>query len=130
MERLVTNLVGNAQRYTHPDGWIRVTTGLDGGVPTVRVVNSGPVIPREAPPAVPTFQRLGHRSARADGHGLGLSIVTAIATTHRRTRIVTEQGPEGGLDIIVAFPRRRDELYETPDPQPSSGTTFPWVCRD
>ncbi|MFJ9011698.1 sensor histidine kinase [Streptomyces canus] len=109
MERLVTDLVGNAQRSTPPDGWIRVTTGLDGGVPIVRVVNSGPVIPREAAPSLyQPFQRLGHRSARADGNGLGLSIVTTIDTTHR-ARIVTEQGPEGGLDIIVGFPRRRDE---------------------
>ncbi|MFG2732294.1 sensor histidine kinase [Streptomyces canus] len=125
VERLVTNLVGNAQRYTHPDGWIRVTTGLDGGVPTVRVVNSGPVVPREAIPSLyQPFQRLGHRSARADGHGLGLSIVAAIASAHR-ARIVTEQGPEGGLDITVAFPARRDELYETPDPHLSSARA-PW----
>ncbi|MFC5219993.1 sensor histidine kinase [Streptomyces coerulescens] len=108
VERLVTNLVGNAQRYTHAGGWIRVTTSLEGGVPTVRVVNSGPVVPRDAIPSLyQPFQRLGHRSARHDGHGLGLSIVAAVADAHR-ARIVTEQGPEGGLDITVAFPRRRD----------------------
>jgi signal transduction histidine kinase len=110
-ERLLTNLVGNAQRYTRHDGWIRVTTGLDGGVPTLRVVNSGPVVPREAIPSLyQPFQRLGHRSARGDGHGLGLSIVAAIASAHR-ARITTEPGPEGGLDITVAFPRRRDEPH-------------------
>ncbi|MER7378381.1 ATP-binding protein [Streptomyces lanatus] len=49
------------------------------------------------------FQRLGHRSARNDGHGLGLSIVAAIADAHR-ARITTEKGPEGGLDITVAVP--------------------------
>ncbi|MFC8243922.1 sensor histidine kinase [Streptomyces chartreusis] len=116
VERLVTNLVGNAQRYTNPGGWIRVTTNLQGGVPTVRVVNSGPVVPRDAIPSLyQPFQRLGHRSARHDGHGLGLSIVAAVASAHR-ARIVTEQGPEGGLDITVAFPRRKEGLFGVPVP--------------
>jgi signal transduction histidine kinase len=114
VERLVTNLVGNAQRYTQHGGWIRVTTGLQGGAPAVRVVNSGPVVPREAIPSLyQPFQRLGHRSARADGHGLGLSIVAAVADAHR-ARIVTEQGPEGGLDITVAFPRHGAGLQGLP----------------
>ncbi|MFE4668033.1 sensor histidine kinase [Streptomyces sp. NPDC056716] len=116
VERLVTNLVGNAQRYTNSGGWIRVTTGVQGGTPQVRVVNSGPVIPRESIPLLyQPFQRLGHRSARASGHGLGLSIVAAIASAHR-ARILTEQGPEGGLDITVAFPRRGQGLFEPPPP--------------
>ncbi|MGW4754768.1 sensor histidine kinase [Streptomyces chartreusis] len=116
VERLVTNLVGNAQRYTNPGGWIRVTTNLQGGVPTVRVVNSGPVVPRDAIPSLyQPFQRLGHRSARHDGHGLGLSIVAAVASAHR-ARIVTEQGPEGGLDVTVAFPRRKDGPFGVPVP--------------
>ncbi|MEU9331641.1 ATP-binding protein [Streptomyces sp. NPDC048290] len=105
VERLVGNLVGNAQRYTNPGGWIKVSTGLPGGLPQVRVVNSGPVVPRDVIPSLyQPFQRLGHRSARARGHGLGLSIVAAIASAHR-ARITTEQGPEGGLDITVTFPR-------------------------
>ncbi|MEU6304975.1 sensor histidine kinase [Streptomyces chartreusis] len=116
VERLVTNLVGNAQRYTNPGGWIRVTTNLQGGVPTVRVVNSGPVVPRDAIPSLyQPFQRLGHRSARHDGHGLGLSIVAAVASAHR-ARIVTEQGPQGGLDVTVAFPRRKEGLFGVPVP--------------
>ncbi|MCL7379813.1 HAMP domain-containing sensor histidine kinase [Streptomyces sp. 35G-GA-8] len=105
LERLVTNLLSNAQRYTPDGGWIRVTTASRSGTPTVRVVNSGPVIPREAIGSLyQPFQRLGHRSARADGHGLGLSIVAAIADAHH-ARIATTQGPEGGLDITIAFPQ-------------------------
>ncbi|MEO3972409.1 ATP-binding protein [Streptomyces sp. CAU 1734] len=119
LERLVTNLVGNAQRYTPPGGWIRVTTGLWNGAPTLRVVNSGPVVPREAIPSLfQPFQRLGHRSARADGHGLGLSIVAAVADAHR-ARIITAQGPEGGLDITVTLPRRREGVYGVSAPDPA-----------
>ncbi|MEV6425732.1 ATP-binding protein [Streptomyces sp. NPDC051662] len=64
---------------------------------------SGPVVPREAIGSLyQPFQRLGHRSAHTDGHGLGLSIVAAIADAHH-ARIATAQGPEGGLDITIAF---------------------------
>ncbi|MET8827953.1 HAMP domain-containing sensor histidine kinase [Streptomyces sp. NPDC004610] len=113
VERLVGNLVGNAQRYTDPGGWIRVTTALDDGCARVRVVNSGPVVPGDAIPLLyQPFQRLGPRAARARGHGLGLSIVAAVADAHR-ARITTEPGPEGGLDITVTFPRA--EGPPTPD---------------
>ncbi|MET9793808.1 ATP-binding protein [Streptomyces canus] len=104
-----------------------MTAGLDGGVPTVRVVNSGPVIPRElAPSLYQPFQRLGHRSARADGHGLGLSIVT---THQARARIVTEQGPERGLDIFVAFPAARTSCTRRPTRSPPAARLSPGSAR-
>jgi signal transduction histidine kinase len=48
------------------------------------VANSGQVIPpAEVSRLFQPFQRLGPRPARRDGgHGLGLSIVRAIATAH------------------------------------------------
>lgn len=107
VERLATNLVSNALRYTNPGGWIRVSTSTQGR-PVLRVVNSGQRIPREAIAALyQPFQRHGHRSARADGHGLGLSIVAAVATAHG-AQIITEPGPEGGLDVTVVFPAPKD----------------------
>lgn len=50
VERLVTNLVDNALRHnvdagTGAAGWVRVSTGTEGGRPVLRVVNSGPTIP-------------------------------------------------------------------------------------
>lgn len=72
------------------------------------MVNSGQRIPRDAIAALyQPFQRHGHRSARADGHGLGLSIVAAVATAHR-AQIITEPGTEGGLDVTVVFPSPKD----------------------
>ena len=51
------------------------------------MTNSGPVIPpAEVDRLFQPFQRLGPRPARRDGgHGLGLSIVRAIATAHAAT---------------------------------------------
>jgi signal transduction histidine kinase len=52
------------------------------------------------------FQRFGPRPARRDGgHGLGLSIVRAIATAHAAT-ITAQPRPGGGLAIDATFPRQ------------------------
>jgi signal transduction histidine kinase len=48
-------------------------------------------------------QRLGPRPARRDGgHGLGLSIVRAIAAAHSAT-IEARVRPAGGLTVDVIF---------------------------
>jgi signal transduction histidine kinase len=69
------------------------------------VTSSGQVIPAaEVDRLFQPFQRLGPRPARRDGgHGLGLSIVRAIATAHAAT-ITAQPRTGGGLAIEVAFP--------------------------
>ncbi|AJE41650.1 sensor histidine kinase [Streptomyces nodosus] len=104
MERLVANLVDNALRYNVPGGWVRVVTGTAHGRAFLRVVNSGPTIP---PDRIGTlfqpFQRLASRTGSPDGHGLGLSIVSAVAAVHDAD-LTAEPGPRGGLSITVALP--------------------------
>jgi signal transduction histidine kinase len=104
VQQLVTNLVDNAVRHNVPGGELRVATatGRAGGV--LSVANSGPEIPAaEVDRLFQPFQRLGPRPARHDGgHGLGLSIVRAIATAHAAT-IAAQPRPGGGLTIEVTF---------------------------
>ena len=67
--------------------------------------NTGPVIPPdEVDRLFVPFQRLRTERVRhADGHGLGLAIVRAIATAHGA--VLTARAPEsGGLDVRVRFP--------------------------
>lgn len=102
--RMVSSLVDNALRYNVADGRMSVTTGIDGGMPILRVANTGPLILREdAALLFQPFQRLESRSADRDGHGRGLSVVMAIATAHDAT-VRVKPGPSGGLDIEVRFP--------------------------
>jgi len=106
-ERLVTNLVDNALKYNVPEaGWIGVTTWTDGGRAMLHIANTGAVVPPESVDELyQPFRRLGTgRTARAEGLGLGLSIVRAIADAHD-ARLSTEARPGGGLSITVAFPR-------------------------
>jgi signal transduction histidine kinase len=102
--RLVSNLIHNAVRHNIPGGHIQVTTATSNGRAVVSATNSGQVIPpAEVDRLFQPFQRLGARRARGDGHGLGLSIVHAIAAAHGAA-ITAQPVPGGGLSIAVSFP--------------------------
>ncbi|HWF75080.1 MAG TPA: ATP-binding protein [Solirubrobacteraceae bacterium] len=104
LERLVANLLDNAARHNVPGGWVHVWTGVRDGRPMLAVANSGPVIaPGEVDALLEPFRRAGReRTRHRDGHGLGLSIVAAIATAHGATlRARAREG--GGLEVAVSF---------------------------
>jgi signal transduction histidine kinase len=106
VQQLVTNLIDNAVRHNIiPGGDIQITTKTSHAGAVLSVASSGQVIPAaEVDRLFQPFQRLGSRPARRDGgHGLGLSIVRAIATAHAAT-IIAHPRPGGGLVIDVTFP--------------------------
>ena len=105
IESLVANLVDNAVRYSEPEGRVEVGTSVDAGHPVLTVVNSGPQVPAgEIERLFEPFRRLTTDRTTADGHhGVGLSIVRAVATAHRAT-VAATPGPDGGLAITVTFP--------------------------
>jgi signal transduction histidine kinase len=105
IESLVANLVDNAVRYNEPSGRVEVRTYANGGLAVLSVTNTGPRIhPGEVERLFEPFARQGTDRTAADGHhGLGLSIVRAVATAHRAT-VAARPGPEGGLAITVRFP--------------------------
>jgi signal transduction histidine kinase len=105
VQHLAANLINNAVRHNIPGGDVRVATGARSGHAVLSVTNSGQVIPAaDVDRLFQPFQRLGPRPARRDGgHGLGLSIVGAIATAHAAT-ITAQPRPGGGLAIDVTFP--------------------------
>jgi signal transduction histidine kinase len=108
LERLIANLIDNALRHNLADGWVNVRTGLDDDTPTLRIRNSGPVIPPEQRESLlEPFQRLdaGRSNTHHDGHGLGLSIVAAIAAAHD-AELHADPMPDGGLDVHVTFQPR------------------------
>ena len=105
LERLVANLVDNAVHYTPVGGVIEIRTGIDEGKPFLAVKNTGAVIPPdEIERLVEPFRRLGgdRRAGTDPHHGLGLSIVRAIAAAHGGT-LDLKARPEGGLVITVRF---------------------------
>ncbi|WP_328493677.1 ATP-binding protein [Streptomyces sp. NBC_00414] len=112
VERLVSNLLENAVRHNVPEGegeggWVTVWTGVVGGRASLRVVNSGAVVPVDQVGVLfEPFRRLGVERVRGrarEGAGLGLSIVAAIAAAHGGEVRARARG-EGGLWVEVLFP--------------------------
>jgi signal transduction histidine kinase len=105
LERLVTNLLDNAERYNIAGGTITISTTARGATSVLRVVNTGAVVPADMVDRLfLPFTRLGDR-VRHDGFGLGLTLVSSIAAVHGGTVNATA-APTGGLDISVHLPRR------------------------
>jgi signal transduction histidine kinase len=104
IERMGSNLVDNAHQHNIPGGRVEITTGTEHGCAVLRVANTGPVIPPgEVDRLFQPFQRLDARRVHhANGHGLGLSIVRAIAAAHGAT-ITADAPSDGGLTLTVTF---------------------------
>ncbi len=105
VQRLVANLLTNAVRHNIVDGRVGVVTGVKDGRAFLSVTNTGALIPpAEVERLFQPFQRLDpRRTHHTYGHGLGLSIVQAIATAHH-AELNARARPNGGLTIEVSFP--------------------------
>ena len=106
VETLIANLVDNALQHNVDGGQVDVVTATRAGSAVVSVVNTGPVVPpADVERLFEPFRKAGADRTRSnDGHGLGLSIVRAVADAHGATMVV-EPGSDGGLRIEVAFQR-------------------------
>jgi signal transduction histidine kinase len=110
LERMITNLVGNAVRHNESGGWIRLRTGSSPGAAYVEIANGGPVIPDDKVAGLfEPFRRMESRTGSSDGVGLGLSIVRSVATAHDAT-VTARSQPGGGLAISVVIPREYVDL--------------------
>lgn len=105
IERLIANLLDNAIRHNIPGGRVEITTGTRDRHAFLSITNTGPTIPPEQLRRLfQPFERLnGARTQHSGGHGLGLSIVEAIAIAHG-AELITRARPQGGLSIEVSFP--------------------------
>jgi signal transduction histidine kinase len=108
LEQLVANLLDNAIEHNVAGGRVDVSTTTEEGQAILSVANDGPVIAAEELDRIlQPFRRLGaERTSHGDGHGLGLSIVYAIATAHGATLSVRSQAA-GGLHVTVRLPSPR-----------------------
>jgi signal transduction histidine kinase len=105
LERLVANLLDNAERYNVPGGTVVISTTASDAISVLRMVNTGAVVPADMVGRLfLPFTRLDDRT-RHDGFGLGLALVSSIAAVHNGTVHATAV-PTGGLDITVRLPRR------------------------
>ena len=105
LERLIANLIENAVHHNDDRREVMVRTHSEAGRSLLTVTNTGPVVPAEDVDRLfEPFERLDDgRATAADGHhGLGLSIVRAIAVAHGAT-VAAEPLAGGGLEVTVRF---------------------------
>jgi signal transduction histidine kinase len=107
LAQMAANLIDNAIDHNVPNGHVSVVTSVDDGHAVLSVSNSGPPIPADEVPRLfePFHRGAATRMESGNGHhGLGLSIVRAIATAHGAT-VTAHPRPDGGLTITFAAPR-------------------------
>ena len=104
IERLIANLIDNAITHNVAHGQIEVRTAATDAHQAVRsVTRVGRSHPDQVDRLFEPFQRLDPRRANQNGHhGLGLSIVRAIATAHG-AEVTAQAVPSGGLSVSVWF---------------------------
>lgn len=107
-ERLVqalTNLLGNAIKYSSSGQTVTIATGARDGEATVTVTDRGRGIPTELHESI--FERFGQvdgSDARdRGGTGLGLTIARRIVEAHRG-RIWVDSAPGAGASFMLALP--------------------------
>jgi two-component system OmpR family sensor kinase len=119
IRQVVTNLMGNALRFT-PDGSpieIEVSVDDEADQALIAVVDHGEGIPPQIREKI--FQRFwradSSRNRDTGGSGLGLAIVASIVASHKGTVDVVET-PGGGSTFRVRLPLLHDEgaAPETP----------------
>jgi two-component system osmolarity sensor histidine kinase EnvZ len=102
MQRLVDNLIGNAQK--HGGGDVLVRTAMDAEHVTLAVLDRGPGIePSQVERLKQPFTRLDEARSGASGAGLGLFIANRVATLHGgRLELLPREG--GGLEARLVLP--------------------------
>jgi hypothetical protein len=105
LARMVDNVIENAVRHNQPHGSITVALEPHGGLARLVVESGGPVLDQAivARLAEP-FKRVGaDRTGSENGHGLGLSIVAAVAAAHDGT-LELHPRLHGGLRVQITLP--------------------------
>jgi heavy metal sensor kinase len=103
MERVVTNLLSNALKYTPPGGWIRVAAANAGANVELIVEDSGlGIAPEHLSRVFERFYRVPDSSPEK-GLGLGLSFVSSIVRAHGG-EITVESELGKGTRFVVTLP--------------------------
>jgi signal transduction histidine kinase len=108
LHRLVLNLLENALRHTDPGTAVEATVERRNGEVVLAVEDDGPGIPPELGEKV--FERFFRGAGdRSGSSGLGLSIVRAVASSHRGTVRLEPPLDGRGARFVVHLPARPRE---------------------
>lgn len=99
----IENLVDNALKFTPEGGAVTLGVRIDAGQPLLVVADTGPgIAPAERGAVLRTFYRGRTDECSVPGHGLGLSLVAAIARLHDAAIEIRDNKP--GCRMQLRFP--------------------------
>ena len=105
LAQAVVNLLENAQRHTSTDTIVRMTTSSTESMICMQVSDNGRGVPKaDLGRITKRFARL-ESSRNTAGHGLGLSLVSAVAKLHGGQLLLRDLAP--GLSAMIKIPRTR-----------------------
>jgi two-component system sensor histidine kinase KdpD len=103
LQRVVVNVLANAQRHSPAGMRVRISTSRLGGTAEIRIVDRGPgVAPERRDDIFAPFQRLGDTD-NTTGLGLGLALSKGFTEGMGGT-LTPEDTPGGGLTMVIALP--------------------------
>ena len=106
LTQVVSNLLGNASKYTPQHGEIRVSLELIGGAVLLKVADNGIGITPEALSIIfdPFTQEQHATTFNGEGLGIGLTIVRELVEGHGGSVTATSDGIGLGSQFIVTLP--------------------------
>jgi len=114
LQRMMTNLIDNAIKYTPSGGWVQVIlVGMQGDQVEIAVEDNGIGIhEKDLPHIFERFYRCDPSRTRT-GTGLGLSLSKTVAAAHGGG-IEVVSAPDAGSSFFVALPKVRNNRRDTP----------------
>jgi two-component system phosphate regulon sensor histidine kinase PhoR len=104
LHRALVNLLGNANKYTPPDGEITVRAYVQENELYLEVQDNGPGIPPEAQTRLfERFYRVPTDDSQTKGSGLGLAIVRSVVEQHGGRVFVQSRVGQGSIFGMI-FP--------------------------
>lgn len=104
LRQVMDNVVGNAIKYSLPDGEINISILAEGDQLILKVKDNGPGIPiKDQPRIFDKFYRGSNVNSDVEGSGLGLAIVKTIVESHQG-RIWVESTEGNGSSFFIVLP--------------------------
>ncbi len=103
LRQVMDNVVGNAIKYSYPNGEINISIHSEDNQMILKVTDAGPGIPTADQPRIFDKFYRGSNIAEIEGSGLGLAIVKTIVESHQG-RIWFESAEGKGSSFFIVLP--------------------------